>query len=156
MHLLLAVFLAAWLISLPAQAVQPDEVLKDTTAEARARKLSVELRCLVCQNESIDDSSAPLARDLRLLVRERIVAGDSDAQVLAFMVQRYGEFVLLRPPLAAHTALLYGAPFLALALGGLLLWRRSQLKAGPVTAVALSDEEKQRLEKLLSQPSSPS
>ncbi len=142
-----AVFLA---LSFPAHAVQPDEILKDPTAESRARKLSTELRCLVCQNESIDDSNAPLAKDLRLLVRERIMAGDSDEQVKAFLVQRYGEFVLLRPPVSLRTLALYGAPFAALALGGLLIWRRARVKAGPVAVAALSEDEKARLDKVIS------
>mgnify|MGYP005858098385 CR=1 FL=1 len=93
-----------------ARAVQPGEVLADPALEARARALSANLRCLVCQNQSIDESDAPLARDLRLLVRERLVAGDSDAQVERFLVARYGEFVLLRPPFAAHTLLLWLMP----------------------------------------------
>jgi cytochrome c-type biogenesis protein CcmH len=138
------------LLPLPAHAVQPDEILKDATAESRARKLSTELRCLVCQNESIDDSNAPLAKDLRLLVRERITAGDTDEQVKTFLVQRYGEFVLLRPPVSMRTLALYGVPFAALALGGLLIWRRSRGKAGPVAVAVLSEEEKARLERVLS------
>src|SRR3954469_4215547 len=93
-----------------ASAVQPDEVLSDTVLEARARALSKELRCMVCQNQSIDDSDAPLARDLRLLVRERLQAGDSDAQVIDFLVARYGEFVLLKPRLSGHTAILWVMP----------------------------------------------
>ena len=93
-----------------AFAVQPDEVLTDPALEARARVLSKELRCMVCQNQSIDDSDAPLARDLRILVRERLTAGDSDGQVLDFLVARYGEFVLLKPRLELHTLLLWGAP----------------------------------------------
>jgi cytochrome c-type biogenesis protein CcmH len=141
-----ALALCLWLQ--PANAVQPDEMLKDPAAEARARALSSEIRCLVCQNESIDDSNAPLARDLRLLVRERIAAGDSDGAVKAFLVARYGEFVLLRPPISARTALLYGAPFGALLAGGWLVWRRS--RRGPPVEPALSEEEKARLEKLLS------
>jgi cytochrome c-type biogenesis protein CcmH len=98
-------------------AVQPDEVLKDSTLEARARALSKELRCMVCQNESIDDSEAPLAHDLRVLVRQRIEAGDSDAQVLDFLVARYGEFVLLKPRLSWHTAALWGLPPAVLLVG---------------------------------------
>jgi cytochrome c-type biogenesis protein CcmH len=145
-----AVFVAFLALSLPAYAVQPDEILKDATAESRARNLSSELRCLVCQNESIDDSNAPLARDLRLLVRERITAGDTDAQVKAFLVQRYGEFVLLRPPVSLRTLALYGAPFAALALGGLLIWRRARVKTEPVAVAGLSEEEKARLERVLS------
>jgi cytochrome c-type biogenesis protein CcmH len=136
------------LLLTPAQAVQPDEILKDPALEARARQLSAGLRCLVCQNESIDDSNAPLARDLRLLVRERIVAGETDAQVKAFLVARYGEFVLLRPPVSARTAVLYGAPFVALTLGGLLVWRLSRRRT-VVAAAGLSEDEKRRLERVL-------
>jgi cytochrome c-type biogenesis protein CcmH len=136
------------LLSAPAHAVQPDEILKDPALEQRARALSAGLRCLVCQNESIDDSNAPLAKDLRLLVRERISAGDTDAQVKAFLVARYGEFVLLSPPFSARTALLYGAPFAALALGGLMVWRLSRRRAA-IIADGLTDEEKARLERLL-------
>ena len=106
----------------PAHAVQPDEVMSDPAQEARARDLSRELRCMVCQNQSIDDSDAPLARDLRLLVRERIASGDSDAQVIDFLVARYGEFVLLKPRFNSHTLLLWLLPPLALAGGGLALW----------------------------------
>jgi cytochrome c-type biogenesis protein CcmH len=137
-----------FLLLTPAQAVQPDEILKDPALEARARALSSGLRCLVCQNESIDDSNAPLAKDLRLLVRERIVAGDTDRQVQAFLVARYGEFVLLRPPVSARTAVLYGAPFVALGLGGLLVWRLSR-RRGVAAAKVLTDEEKARLERVL-------
>ncbi|MGB3386917.1 MAG: cytochrome c-type biogenesis protein [Pseudaminobacter sp.] len=104
--------------SLPAQAVQPDEVLQDPALEHRARELSAELRCMVCQNQSIDESDADLARDLRVLVRERLVAGDSDAQVLDYVVSRYGEFVLLKPRLSLRNAFLWGAPAILLLLGG--------------------------------------
>src|SRR6187431_1393846 len=100
-------------------AVQPDEILKDPAQEARARVLSKELRCMVCQNQSIDDSDAPLARDLRVLVRDRLKAGDSDADVLHFLTARYGDFVLLRPPFRWQTALLWLGPLMMLA-GGLL------------------------------------
>src|ERR1700730_11887469 len=93
-----------------ASAVQPDEILADAALEARARALSKELRCMVCQNQSIDDSDAPLARDLRILVRERLQAGDNDRQVIDFLVARYGEFVLLRPRFSWHTALLWLCP----------------------------------------------
>src|SRR6202007_1952960 len=106
----------------PAHAVLPDEVMSDPAKEARARALSRELRCMVCQNQSIDDSEAPLARDLRLLVRERIAAGDSDAQVIDFLVARYGEFVLLKPRLNSHTWLLWLLTPLVLAGGGPGLW----------------------------------
>src|SRR5512145_710824 len=119
MQLLLAIAFL-WLSALPALAVQPDEVLSDPALEARARALSKQLRCMVCQNQSIDDSDAPLARDLRILVRERLQAGDSNSQVLDFMVQRYGEFVLLRPRLHWRTALLWLAPPILLIGGGLI------------------------------------
>src|SRR6202043_2969512 len=120
-------------------AVQPDEIMSDAVKEARARDLSRELRCMVCKNQSIDDSEAPLARDLRLLVRERIAAGDSDAQVIDFLVARYGEFVLLKPRLNPHTWLLWLMPPLALAGGGLALWNygRRRTKSGPTQDPAL-------------------
>ena len=106
-----ALLLRLTLLAAPhAVAVQPDEILSDPALEARARALSKELRCMVCQNQSIDDSDAPLARDLRLLVRERLKAGDSDAQVIDFLVARYGEFVLLKPRFTSHTALLWLMP----------------------------------------------
>ncbi|WP_279356438.1 cytochrome c-type biogenesis protein [Methylobacterium indicum] len=117
--LLLALLL---LVPVAAGAVQPEEVMKDPALEARARTISAELRCLVCQNQSIDDSDAPLARDLRLIVRERLRQGDGDDAVLSYIVQRYGEFVLLRPVLAWHTALLWLTPVLVVGLGGLALW----------------------------------
>ncbi len=105
-----------------AFAVEPEEVLDDPVLEARARAISQELRCVVCQNQSIDDSNAPLAKDMRMLVRERIQRGDSDDQVRAFLVQRYGNFVLLRPPLQLDTLALWLSPFLFLAVGGALVW----------------------------------
>ncbi len=111
-------------------AVLPDEVLKDPLLEARARTLSQDLRCLVCQNQSIDDSNAPLARDLRLIVRERLAAGDTDAQVIDYLVARYGNYVLLKPPLQRDTALLWAAPFamlvVALMVSGVYLLRRKR------------------------------
>jgi len=124
--LVAACFLAVLGLS-PARAVLPDEVMSDPAQEARARDMSRELRCMVCQNQSIDDSEAPLARDLRLLVRERIAAGDSDSQVIDFLVARYGEFVLLKPRLSWHTVLLWSGPpalLLAGATGLLVLARR--------------------------------
>ncbi len=105
-----------------AFAVEPEEVLEDPALEARARAISQELRCVVCQNQSIDDSNAPLAKDMRMLVRERIQRGDSDDEVRAFLVQRYGNFVLLRPPLQLDTLALWLSPFLFLAVGGALVW----------------------------------
>lgn len=115
-----------------AMAVEPDEVLSDATLEARGRALSKELRCMVCQNQSIDDSEAPLARDLRILVRERLQAGDSDEQVIDFLVARYGEFVLLRPRFSWHTAVLWLGPAAMLLVGGcavLVLARRYRVKS---------------------------
>jgi cytochrome c-type biogenesis protein CcmH len=139
------------LTAVAAPAVQPDEVLRDPALEQRARALSGGLRCLVCQNQSIDDSDAPLARDLRILVRERLVAGDSDKAVVDFVVARYGDFVLLRPPFNAQTLLLWVAPFLILVAGGLFAWRRGRRgSAADVGAVSpLSEEERSRVEKLL-------
>ncbi len=110
-------------LALPAAAVQPDEVLSDPALEARARALSLQLRCMVCQNQSIDDSDAPLARDLRILVRERLKAGDTDSQIREFLVARYGQFVLLQPEKNYRTALLWLAPLLVLLAGGLVLLR---------------------------------
>ena len=139
--------------SLAAYAVQPDEIMKDPAKEARARALSRELRCMVCQNQSIDDSEAPLARDLRLLVRERIASGDSDAQVIDFLVARYGEFVLLKPRVNEHTLVLWLLPPLALAGGGLALWaygrRRKSAGAGDPSLLHLTEEEEARLERLI-------
>ena len=130
--------------------MQPDEILKDPALEARARNLSRELRCMVCQNQSIDDSKPPLARDLRLLVRERLTKGDSDQQVLDFLVARYGEFVLLKPPFELHTLLLWGLPPLALLAGmiGLFVMARRR-KAVSVEPLALSGEEQRRLSTLV-------
>jgi cytochrome c-type biogenesis protein CcmH len=137
----------------PALAVQPDEILKDPALEARARALSQELRCMVCQNQSIDDSDAPLAKDLRVLVRERVTAGDSDRQVIDFLVARYGEFVLLRPRLNAHTVLLWLAPFVVLAAGGagLIMFLRRRRRELPQTAAQapLTTDEQRRVAELL-------
>lgn len=133
-----------------ALSVQPDEMLKDPALETRARDLSRELRCMVCQNQSIDDSEAPLARDLRLLVRERLTKGDSDQQVLDFLVSRYGAFVLLKPPLEWHTLLLWGLPPAALIAGitSLIVMARRRKTASRDTEV-LSQEEEQRLSTLV-------
>jgi len=135
------------LLAGPAFAVQPDEVLPDGAMEARARGLSVGLRCLVCRNENIDDSDAPLARDLRLLVRERLVAGDSDAQVIDYIVARYGEFVLLRPGLAGPNLILWLAGP-AMLLGGVGLAYANMRRRRP-EAVPLSAEDQVRLEQIL-------
>ena len=133
----------------PSFAVQPGEVLPDAAMEQRARAISSELRCLVCQNQSIDDSDAPLAKDLRVLVRERLVAGDSDRAVRDFVVARYGDFVLLRPPLDIRTVLLWAAPFLILLAALGFMWRRGRAMAAPASATPLSDEERRRVERLL-------
>jgi cytochrome c-type biogenesis protein CcmH len=129
-----------------AQAVQPDEILSDSTLETRARALSRELRCMVCQNQSIDDSDAPLARDLRILVRERLKAGDSDTQVLDFLTSRYGEFVLLKPSLSWHNALLWLAPIIVLiaGAGGLVSMARRR-RTVATTSVPLSHDEERRV-----------
>ena len=145
---------AALILIVPAAfAVEPDEMMKDPALESRARALSQTLRCMVCQNESIDESNAPLARDLRLLVRERIRNGDSDAEVREFLVARYGEFILLTPRLTARTILLWSVPVLVLLAGGtgvlLTLRNRTPLPA------PLSDAEKRRLAALLGDSKNP-
>ncbi|MCY1708624.1 cytochrome c-type biogenesis protein CcmH [Pannonibacter sp. SL95] len=150
--ILLLALLASVLAPLTAvHALAPDEVLADPVLEQRARALSSELRCMVCQNQSIDDSDAPLAKDLRVLVRERLVAGDSDAQVIDYLVSRYGEFVLLKPKVAWHTLALWIAGPLALIAGiaGLLLALRRQRKAQPVAAGGLSAAEQAELDQIL-------
>jgi cytochrome c-type biogenesis protein CcmH len=133
-----------------AWAVQPDEILSDPALEARARTLSRELRCMVCQNQSIDDSDAPLARDLRILVRERLQAGDSDPQVLIFLTSRYGEFVLLKPSLSWHNALLWLAPLIILMAGGasLVLTLRRK-RATTIDTNPLSPDEERRIQDLI-------
>ena len=142
----------------PLFAVQPDEVLADPALEARARALSKELRCMVCQNESIDDSGAPLAHDLRVLVRDRIKAGDTDQQVLDFLVARYGEFVLLKPPLSWHTVALWGLPPTVLLLGAAIilldLRRRRAVVPDEESSASLSAAEQTRLAELLRDGSS--
>ena len=162
MKLFLASVLAAFLMmgGPAAYAVQPDEIMADPSKEARARDLSRELRCMVCQNQSIDDSDAPLARDLRLLVRERIGAGDSDGQVIEFLVARYGEFVLLKPRFNPHTLVLWLLPPLVLLGGGLALWTYSRRRSKfPDTEdprlLRLTAEEEARLERLIAAETSP-
>ena len=133
-----------------ARAVEPSEMLKDPVLEARARAISKELRCLDCQNQSIDDSNADLAHDLRVIVRERLTAGDSDDQVKAYLVARYGDFILLDPPFKAKTLLLWSGPALVLLLGAgavVLAYRRRRIDASP--PVGLSEDEKKRLARLM-------
>jgi cytochrome c-type biogenesis protein CcmH len=160
-NILAGLVAAIWIAGLStACAVQPDEIMADPVKESRARDLSRELRCMVCQNQSIDDSEAPLARDLRLLVRERIAAGDSDAQVIDFLVARYGEFVLLKPRLNSHTWLLWLLPPLALAGGGFALWAHSRRRSrsgaeDDQSLFKLSADEEARLERLIAAEPSP-
>jgi cytochrome c-type biogenesis protein CcmH len=139
-----------------ALAVTPDEKLDDPVLEARARALSAELRCMVCQNQSIDDSDAPLAHDLRVLLRERIVAGDSDAEVMDFLVERYGQFILLTPRFNAQTALLWAAPVVLLVLGGIAAFGvlRRRRVPGAEPGRGLSEEERAELDRILSKPGS--
>ena len=140
--------LVLMLAAAPAFAVNPDEVLSDPSLEARARALSAKLRCLVCQNQSIDDSNAELAKDLRLLVRERITDGDTDKQVLNYIVSRYGEFVLLKPPFNVRTLLLWGAPVLLILAGGVSLTVFVRNRAGKPTGSKLTADEQARLVEL--------
>jgi cytochrome c-type biogenesis protein CcmH len=145
-----AILLGLIWASAPANAVEPGEMLKDPALEARARKLSQELRCVVCQNQSIDESNAPLAHDLRVIVRERLSAGDSDTEVLSFVEARYGEFVLLRPRLKPQTVLLWLAPLLLLAGAAVFLLRgRSRSAEAGREGAPLSPEEQRRLDDLL-------
>ncbi len=133
-----------------AHAVEPGEVLKDPALEARARALSAELRCMVCQNQSIDDSEAPLAADIRVLLRQRLVAGDTDQQVTDYLVDRYGEFILLKPPFNWHTLILWAVPPLVLIAGGLAAfvgYRRRR----PAEPKPLDESEREALQRLLSQ-----
>ena len=146
---LAATLLAPLAVAGTARAVQPDEMLTDPKLEARARAISAELRCLVCQNQSIDDSDAPLAKDLRILVRERVQAGDDDRAVKDWLVARYGEFVLLRPRFEKQTLILWLAPFVVLALGGIAAARTLRRRTRPAVEAPLSDAEKARLAELL-------
>ncbi len=150
LHALMLVVVLAW--SFPVRAVQPDEMLSDPKLEARARAISQELRCLVCQNELIDESEAPLAHDLRVLVRQRVEAGDSDAQVMNFIVARYGEFVLLKPRLEWRTALLWGTPPGLLLIGIVMLLIAARRRRGMPAAAAtanLTAAEEARITELL-------
>jgi cytochrome c-type biogenesis protein CcmH len=146
--LCLVAVLAAMLGATSAWAVSPDEMLSDPALEARARALSKELRCLVCQNESIDDSSADLAHDLRVLVRDRIAKGDTDKQALAYIVARYGEFVLLKPRFDLRNAALWGTPVVLLLAGGLFIF--ASMRRRRVAASPLSAREKEELDSILS------
>ncbi|MEM8987681.1 MAG: cytochrome c-type biogenesis protein [Pseudomonadota bacterium] len=138
----------------PAGAVEPEERLSDPALETRAREISRELRCLVCQNESIDESNADLAKDLRLLVRERLTAGDTNEEVKDFIVERYGAYVLLRPPFKAETALLWAGPFtlLLLAVIALVLTARARVRHGAPEPAGLTEEEVRRLEAIVAAP----
>ncbi len=145
-------FLIALFWSSPIWAVQPEEILSDPTLEARARALSKELRCMVCQNELIDDSEAPLAHDIRVLVRQQLTAGESDAQVIDFLVARYGEFVLLKPPLSWHTAALWGMPPAVLLIGMVMIIvvvRRRNAAPASAEPANLTTTEAARLAELL-------
>ena len=145
-----AIFCLLLLGSSALRAVEPKEVLADPALETRARNLSKELRCMVCQNQSIDDSEAPLAHDLRVLVRERLQAGDSDQEVISFLVARYGEFVLLRPQFAWHTAVLWGLPPAALLIGIVAIAFVVRRRRPPASEAAnLSAAEEARLTELL-------
>ena len=138
------------LLVTPAYAVQPDEILKNAKLEQRARNLSEGFRCLVCQNQSIDESDAPLARDLRILIRERLTQGDSDRQIKNFVVARYGDYVLLKPRLNARTAALWAAPFLIVLMGlGFMLWRRKVPEENAESA--LSEDEQAALRDMSNQ-----
>jgi cytochrome c-type biogenesis protein CcmH len=149
-RLALIALVIALAVPAAALAVEPDEILKDPKLETRARHLSEELRCMVCQNQSIDDSAAPLARDLRLLVRERLTQGDSDSQVLDYLVSRYGEFVLLKPRFELHNFLLWGLPPIALAAGMIALFVTARRRQSVnVQMPALSAAEQQRIATLV-------
>ena len=135
-----------------ASAVEPNEMLKDPVLEARARAISQEIRCLVCQNQSIDDSSADLAHDLRVIVRERLSAGDSDQQVKNYLVARYGDFVLLNPPFRMKTLILWGGPSALLLLGISIIALAARRRRASAAAPPLSEGERRRLAQLLDQP----
>lgn len=140
----------ALLLAAPSWAVQPDEILDDPALEARARDISKDLRCLVCRNENIDDSHAALARDLRLLVRERLVAGDTDEETVAYVVERYGEFVLLNPKMTGGNLVLWlaGPALLLVGGAGVFVWVRRQRREAPRAPESLSPEEEARLAEL--------
>jgi cytochrome c-type biogenesis protein CcmH len=146
----LSVVLLFLLVAVPALAVEPSEMLKDPALEARAREIGQALRCVVCQNQSIDDSQAEVAHDMRRAVRERLTAGDSDDQVFAYMVARYGDYVLLKPPFKARTLVLWlGAPALLLIAGTALLFAARRRRPATLAPPPLSDEEHERLSVIL-------
>ncbi len=157
LRVLLSVVLAfACLTIAPAWAVNPDERLSDPGLEQRARMLSKELRCMVCQNESIDDSNADLAHDLRVIVRQRLTAGDTDQQVLAYMRARYGDFVLLNPPVDSTTWVLWFGPFAVLIFSGATIGLVTRFRRAPATVAPLSEEEALQLQTLLKSEPDPS
>lgn len=147
-RMLVAFFLL--LSSLPALAVNPDEVLSDPALEARARALSAQLRCMVCQNQSIDDSNADLARDLRVLVRDHLKKGETDEEILAYLVSRYGEFVLLKPTFSERNLILWGSPVILIILGGLTMAIWARRRAGKATGTELTEAEKAKLDQIIS------
>ena len=148
---LLALFLAFSAI-LPARAVQPDEMLADPKLEARARELSAELRCMVCQNQSIDDSDATLARDIRILIRERLVKGESEAAIKSFLVSRYGDFILLKPPFEPQTFLLWGgAPFILIAGAAFLIAATRRKGRVALAPAPLTSAEEQRVASIMNE-----
>jgi len=156
---ILALALISMTMTMPAHAVDPDEILKDPALEARARVVGKELRCLVCQNQSIDDSDADLARDLRVLVRERITEGDSNEEVIEYVVSRYGDFVLLNPPFKFKTYALWFGPWVILVFGIGIIWvfyrRRQSVGDGTTASVnVLSAQEQARLKKLMDEDKS--
>ena len=151
-HLFFLCLLVCVLSPQRLEAVEPDEILQNTVLEQRARSISSGLRCLVCQNQSIDDSDAPLAKDLRVLVRERLSAGDTDQQVTDYIVERYGQFVLLKPPFNTHTLLLWVTPFFLLLIGLSILLRVSRSRnADMESRYPLSEAEEKELGKILLQ-----
>ena len=145
-----AVFIAALLAAGVALAAEPDELLADPSMEARAEKIDAQLRCVVCQSQSIAESNAPLAKDLRILVRERIGMGDSDREVIAYVVERYGDYVLLKPPVQGNTIFLWAFPALALAAaaGGAFLFLRSATQV-PAAAAPLDDDDEDAVNRIL-------
>jgi cytochrome c-type biogenesis protein CcmH len=148
----LVLILCLLLVSIPAFAVEPDEMLKDPALEARARELSQQLRCMVCQNQSIDSSDAPLAHDIRVLVRDRLKRGDSNQQVIDYLVARYGEFVLLKPAFAWHNALLWAIPPGVLLIGAVALFVIARRRRAADAQAPLDEAEHRKLAAMLDEP----